>query len=257
MIDENPPPEDSEEDQPGAEEESEPAPTREERQTPSGLQRLGVGLILITVLGITADLMGIASFDISDVWFLKGAPSPGNAEGGSPASIGEWLPNLWAGLLQIRAEAPGWFVGLALSFAVLTALGPRSVWRILRALAPLGVLLSLGWLLLPWIERWPIWSWWSANWPNLEGIVAFGALLFVALLAFAAFGASVGADEEGSLPLYLGGVVLWISAFLGALAMVAWWDGLPWYLKGMQVVECIVIAILGYASIRGILGGGL
>jgi hypothetical protein len=255
VIDANPSPGDDEEGPSKAEEEPQATPVSEERAAPNGLQRVGAGMLLLTIIGITADLMGIANFDLSEVWFLKGVPSPGGAEGAHPSNIGEWSAVIWAGVLQMRAQAPGWFVALALVIAAATVFGPRPVairiWWLFRLLGPLGILAGVGWLLFPWVERWPLWAWWADNWPKFEGVVAFGEVLLVALAAIHAWGMCVKGREEGRPALFVGGIFLLIAIFLAALAMVAWWDGLAWFLKGMQMVECIVIAIAGYATIRG------
>ncbi|MGN9781373.1 hypothetical protein ACTMTF_08095 [Nonomuraea sp. ZG12] len=199
------------------------------------MRRLAVGAFAITCLGLIADLMGIVSFDVSEVWFLRGETAPGNTS----VSITAWLGDLWAGLLQIRADAPGWFVALSISIVFVVAFGPRTValraWKALRLLTPLGILLGVVWLLMPWMERWPVWSWWSDSWSTISAWLAIGMIIITTLAAVAGCALLLGELDEG--------YYVTIICFIFALVMAIRWDGLPLFLKITQVAVCIIIPI--------------
>ncbi|MEV6156136.1 hypothetical protein AB0L53_37915 [Nonomuraea sp. NPDC052129] len=74
------------------------------------------------MVGIVADTMQIISFDVGDVWFLTEDP-----ERPHPSGIGEWVAAVWNILLQIRAQAPWWFIALISAMGIATMLGPVKV----------------------------------------------------------------------------------------------------------------------------------
>ncbi|MEU7831861.1 hypothetical protein [Nonomuraea sp. NPDC049129] len=199
------------------------------------LATLGV----VGLLGIVADTMQIISFDVGDVWFLTEDP-----EHPHPSGIGEWVGAVWNILLQIRAQAPWWFIALVSAIGIATMLGPVKVitWliRILRTLAPFIVVACVIWLLWPWIS--------GPAWNSISGLgdgIAWGPIatvLAVVLTIAAVLIGGVGvllldefADSTGAM------LVIGPSAVL--LVMAIRWDSLPQWLTIVQIVALVLLII--------------
>jgi drug/metabolite transporter (DMT)-like permease len=111
-----------------------------------------------------------------------------------------------------------------------------------RALPALGVLLVIAWWFFP--HRPPEFRSWENFLAMLEISVAISAVGSVFIFVFVTAGILRWEANRPNVGPHVLGIMFSILTFGGALAETVWWNGLPEWVKALQIVGCIVALVV-------------